>query len=152
MPLAGCGFVVIHSAKYVYGEYTKDERAVDSALSRYRQLVLDMETDKIVDMFDATAELAIEEQAPALGRDAIRSLLQARVDYKIVEYELTPSSTTVSGGSGNQRGTYRQKLRTPGGQDTTLQGRFEAQWVRQANGPWLIRRMHLSPGPGGHQG
>lgn len=143
LALSGCGFIVIRSAKYAYGEFTKDERAVDTALSKYRQLVVDRETDKIADMFDVASELAVEEQAPVLGRDAIRAYLQARGDDKVVEYELTPSTTTVSGANGSQRGTYRQKLRTPEGQETTVQGRFEAQWVRQANGPWLIRRLHV---------
>jgi ketosteroid isomerase-like protein len=145
--LSGCGFVIMRSAKYAYGEYTKEERAVDSALSKYQQFVLGMETDRIVDMFDTTSELSIEAQTPALGRDAIRSFLLSRADVKVVEYELTPSSTSVSGANGSQRGTYRQKLRTPEGQDSTARGRFEAQWVRQASGPWLIRRMHLVPEP-----
>lgn len=143
LALGGCGFIVIRSAKYAYGEFTKDERAVDTALSRYRQLVVARETDKIADMFDVTSELAVDEHAPVLGRDAIRAFLQSRGDDQIVEYELTPSTTTVSGANGSQRGTYRQKLRTPAGQETTVQGSFEAQWVRQANGPWLIRRLHV---------
>lgn len=141
--LGGCGFIVIRSAKYAHGEFTKEERAVDTALSRYRQLVVGREIDKVADMFDLTAELAVEEQAPVRGRDAIRAFLQSRGDEQVVEYELTPSTTTVSGASSSQRGTYRQTLRTPAGQETTVQGRFDAQWVRQANGPWLIRRLHV---------
>jgi ketosteroid isomerase-like protein len=36
-------------------------------------------------------------------------------------------------------------VRTPDGQTIQVRGVFVAEWERQGDGRWLIRRMHTAP-------
>ena len=145
MPLPGCGFVVVHSAKKLYSEYTKEEREVDLALSRYRALLVRGDFDAAADMFDPVgAELSRDGRAPVVGRDAIRAFLKSSADRRIVEFTVTVTSTSASGAKASQQGTYRQKFVPPDGRSTVDEGAFEAEWSQQGKGNWLLRRMHTT--------
>jgi len=44
-----------------------------------------------------------------------------------------------------QWGSYAQSVALPGKPVVTYRGRFVAQWSRQSNGRWLIRRLLTQP-------
>lgn len=150
--LSGCAFVVIHGIRHAYTTYVKPVNEVEAALAQYRTLVLGMQTDKAASMFDASAELSHEDQTPVVGQVAISAFLSSFVGYKVLEYELTATGTTLNGETAIQLGNYRQKVEAPGGETVAVRGRFEARWSHQANGSWLISRLHTASGSGGTGG
>ena len=144
LSLAGCGFVVVHTAKKAYRELTKDERDIGYALNRYRVLVTQGDFDKAAEMFDEGAELSHQGQSPVVGREAIRTFLSSFKGYKVIEYELEASSTSATGTKGKQEGTYHQKIVSPEGKAIEAGGSFQAEWNQQPGGAWLIHRLHTS--------
>ena len=145
--LSGCGFVIVHGVRHAYVAYTtKQENEINAALARYRTLTLRMQPEKVAAMFDLNGEVSHESQDPVIGREAILAFVNSFVGYKILEYELTATSTAVQGESATQKGTYRQKVIAPTGETVAVQGTFEARWSRQT-GSWLISRMHTVSAP-----
>ena len=142
--LTGCGFVVVHTAKKAYRELTKDERDIEYALNRYRFLTTQGEFDKAAEMFDQGAELSKDGQAPVIGREAIRASFKSAAGLKVVDFELTATSTSASGAKGTQQGTYHQRVKSPEGEIVDADGSFEAEWSQQVGGAWLLHRMHTS--------
>ena len=45
-------------------------------------------------------------------------------------------------------GSYFERLDFPGQPRSEQHGKFVAQWVRQADGTWLIERLYRIPLPG----
>lgn len=142
--LSGCAFVVIHGVRHAYKTYIKPVSEVEAALARYRGLVLGMQTDKVALMFDASAELSHDDRAPVVGQAAISAYLNAFVGYKVLDYELAATGTTLKGETAIQLGNYRQTMAAPGGETVADRGRFEARWSHQADGSWLISRLHTA--------
>ena len=142
--LSGCAFVVLHGVRHAYKTYVKPVNEVEAALAQYRALVLGMQPDKVALMFDASAELSQEDRAPVVGQAAISAYLNSFVGYKVLEYELAATGTTLKGETAIQLGNYRQTVEAPGGETVAVHGRFEARWSHQADGSWLISRLHTA--------
>jgi len=134
----------MRTARHVYNEYTKDERGVEAALARYSDLVRQQEPDKIVSMFDSSAEVSVDSDKPAVGRDEIHAYFKVLAKSKVVEFELKATSTTVTKDDASQRGTYLQTTNDAAGEGRTLKGTFEATWTRKPGGDWLLHRMRTS--------
>ena len=147
--LSGCAFVVLHGVRHAYNTYVKPVNDVEAALAQYRNLVLGMHPDKVALMFDATAELSFEDQPAVVGQAAISAYLNSFVGYEVLEYDLAATGTTLKGETAIQLGNYRQKVEAPGGESVAVRGTFEARWSHQADGSWLISRLHTASGSAG---
>ena len=147
--LSGCAFVVLHGVRHAYKTYVKPVSEVEAALAQYRALVLGMQPDKMALMFDASAELSHEDSPPLVGQAAISVYLNSFVGYKVLEYELAATGTTLKGETAIQLGKYRQTVEAPGGKTVADRGSFEARWSHQADGRWLISRLHTASGSAG---
>ena len=147
--LSGCAFVVLHGVRHAYNTYVKPVNDVEAALAQYRNLVLGMHPDKVALMFDATAELSFEDQPAVVGQAAISAYLSSFVGYEVLEYDLAATGTTLKGETAIQLGNYRQKVEAPGGEVVAVRGTFEARWSHQADGSWLISRLHTASGSAG---
>ena len=150
--LSGCAFVVLHGVRHAYKTYVKPVSEIEAALAQYRTLVLGMQPDKVALMFDASAELSHEDRAPVVGQAAISAYLNSFAGYKVLEYELAATGTTLKGETAIQLGNYRQTVEAPGGDTVADRGRFEARWLHQADGRWLISRLHTASGSAGAGG
>jgi ketosteroid isomerase-like protein len=87
------------------------------------------------------SSFAEQEDAPS----RIEAALQAYA--KTEGREMTGGSLQILGPSALQSGTFRRKTRLPDGTVVESQGTFEAEWDRQADGSWLVRRMTIDPPP-----
>ncbi len=114
---------------------------VEAALSRYVQLALAMDHSALAALFSPDAEVVHAGGTPVRGRAAIHSLLSSFTGYQVLEYSMVPASTLVQRDSATQSGTYRQRVRTPQGQVLDVSGQFEAHWLRDPSGTWLISHM-----------
>jgi len=126
------------------------EQAVAAALENYVQLLRRQDAAGLSELFLPDATSGHADQKPIVGRPAIRALLESFANYKVLAHEMPVTSVSVQGNRVTQTGTYHQTVRTPDGQTIQVQGVFVAEWERQPDGRWLIRRMHTdSPGHAG---
>ncbi len=139
--LPGCGFLVVRGARHVYGEMTKDDKAVDAALEAFAQRMLHKDFSAAAALFTADGTLQHDGQPPTVGPAAIQAYLQSFEGLSIQAYVLKPGSTSTSGDSASQRGSYSQTVQTVAGESLSAQGEFEADWQRQPGGRWLLRRL-----------
>jgi len=140
-------FIVLASLLSGCGQHrVRPGDEVDVALYRYRHLIQQGDFDRVAGMFESNAELSHDELAPIVGRDSIRTFLNSFKDYKIIEYELVVMSTSQSGAAATQLGRYHQKVISPAGAPIEVRGSFSAEWARDADGSWLLHRMHTSSG------
>lgn len=122
---------------------------VKAAMERYNQYVLAMDAESVAASFTADGEVIDRGRSIARGRDAIRKFLASfKGVVRVDENATTIQSVNVQGDTALVTGTYRQKATLLAHQRTIeVEGRLEAEWVRQPTGEWLIRRMRTK-GPG----
>lgn len=115
------------------------------ALEHYRVAVLQMDFDDEIASFTQDAELSQGKEAPIQGRAQIRALILSQAAFKTVGYELRPVATRVLGSVAIQNGIFSRRSISPQHESTIMKGVFEVQWARQADGSWLISRLHTDP-------
>jgi len=125
-----------------YGPAT--ERQVERALQRYSQLIVAMDADGVAAMY-APDGVWERPSGPLRGRRAIRDALAETGGVRVVSNEMRMSYLSYNGPAVVQSGDVTQTSRLPNGQVVSASGRFEATWVRGANGEWWIRRMVIQP-------
>ncbi|MGH9937315.1 MAG: YybH family protein, partial [Blastocatellia bacterium] len=119
------------------------EGQVKAAMRRYDQFVLAMNAASIAAMFTPDGALVDAGKTIASAPASIRAFLgsfdgKVRVEENVSSIE----SVTVTGATAILTGTYRQKaLLLSDKREIRVQGKFEAEWSRQPDGQWLIRRM-----------
>ncbi len=121
------------------------ERAVDVALENYVQLLRRQDAAALSELFAPDGSLGHAGQAPIVGPAAIRAFLESFASYKVVAHAMPVTSVSVEGNHVTQVGTYSQTVRTPDGRTIQVNGIFVAEWERQSDGRWLIRRMRTAP-------
>jgi hypothetical protein len=57
----------------------------------------------------------------------------------------TPDTIEIWGNMALFWGSYFERLAFPGQPESEQQGRFVAQWLRQADGSWLMQRLFRIP-------
>ena len=126
------------------------ERAAAAALENYIQLLRKQDAVGLAELFAPDGATSHADQKPIVGRPAIRAMLESFASYRVQAHDMRVTSITVEGKRVTQSGTYHQTVSTPQGQTIQVQGRFTAEWEEQADGRWLLRRMHTAPpGNGG---
>lgn len=152
VPMAGCGFVVVHGVRHAITAHRQQEDDVTAALARCAALVLRMQARPLVEMFDLNGELLRDGRDAIVGREALSAFIDSLVGFRVLEFELRATSTTLLGNEAVQQGNYHRKIVVPGGQSVTADGVFNARWLLQADGRWLIVRMQTTAKAGGGRG
>lgn len=126
-----------------------DERTtaeVEAALQSYSRAMKAMDVDAVAACFTADGELVDAGEPVHRGPEDIRTFLSAFKDVEVEANDHVTESIAVLGTTAKQTGTYRQRA-TVGGETVEVRGRFTADWVRQADGRWLLSRMATEPAP-----
>lgn len=139
--VAGCSLIAKNGVAQT-GTAPAAEEQISIALSRYRELIVRMEPAAVASAFTEQGAVSHGDQAPVVGREAIRAFMATFSSYKIIEYELKVTSAQVGSNAATQTGTYRQVVTVPAGQTVTVQGTFVAEWELQFGNHWLLRSMH----------
>ena len=119
---------------------------VEAALQRYSRAVRAMDVEAIVAFYAADGELADPGEPVHRGPADIRAFFSM---FKSVRFEVNDNVTEsvfVLGDTAKQNGTYRQRA-VVAGEAVEVSGRFTADWVRQPDGGWLLKRMATEPDP-----
>lgn len=123
----------------------EDRRAVEAGLQLYGALIRAMDADGVAALFAEDGELGTNGQPPHRGRDDIRAYLKSFGNVKVLSDEMTTASIDVAGDSAMARGSYQQTAKVGDDAPVHVHGGFEAVWVRQSDGRWLIKRMTAFP-------
>lgn len=143
LALTGCSLVIGHVIRE--GIRTRQEESqVTASLARYKNLVIDVDPERLSSMFASDGELSHNTEAPHIGQYQILAFLKTFANYKVQEYSLHAASTTFQNDTAKQLGTYTQTIVSPN--DTVIEaaGDFEAKWLHQSDGRWLLARMHTN--------
>ncbi len=120
---------------------------LEEAMRRYASLIQKADAVSVSESYTEDGELIEPGMEPLKGRAAIRGFLESSGSRRIESSEMKPEVTEVSGDGAYQWGTYAQRVVLPGKPAAEFRGRFVAQWSRQADGRWLIRRLLTQPAP-----
>lgn len=136
---AGCGFVVVRSARWAYDALTADQRAVESSVAELSRRMKARDPAVAAQMFEDQATWRSGPQPALVGRDAIQDQLRQLTSRQPFECAFAPEHTRAQDGVAHQSGT----LKTVGDPAKTV-GSFEATWQRQADGSWRLTEL-VSP-------
>lgn len=148
--LGGCALVIGHAIRES-SRNSEHESQVNASLTRYRNLVVAQDAERLTDMFTPSGTLSNDDATPAVGQEQIRLFFRNLPSVGNQDYAMNASSTKLDDGNAVQVGTYSQSTSMPGGAVVKTAGSFEARWQHQADGRWLLTRMHTvsSPKAGG---
>jgi uncharacterized protein (TIGR02246 family) len=124
---------------------TTPELAAGAALENYVQVLRRQDAAGLSELFEPEGSSSHADQKPIVGRPALRAFIESFASYKVLAHEMPVTSVVVQGNRVTQTGTYHQTVRTLDGQTIQVRGVFVAEWERQGDGRWLIRRMHTAP-------
>ena len=136
---AGCGFVVVRSARWAYEALTADQRAVEAAAAELGRRMQSREPAVAAELFEDQATWRPGAQPALVGRSAIQEQLGRLTRRQAFECAFAPEHTRTQDGVAHQSGT----LKTVGDQAKAV-GSFEATWQRQADGSWRLTEL-VSP-------
>ncbi len=119
--------------------------AIATTLQRYMVAARAVNPDSIASFFASTAILLEPGIAPIHTRDSIRAFMASFPGVLVDSATATPDTIEVWDGSALLWGSYFERLRFPGQPLSEQHGKFVIQWVRQADGTWLIRRFFRIP-------
>lgn len=119
----------------------EQRRHVEAALDRYEDLMQAMDHAGLAAMYAVDGELANAGEHPVKGPKAIEAYLDRFAMFRVLDNRLEAMSTEVHGSAAEQRGTYRQHVRTGTGEVMTVAGTFIAEWTREPDGGWKLHRM-----------
>jgi len=106
-----------------------------------------MDSAAIAALFTEDGEVTVVGQPPVRGRAAIARQLASFIDFHVLAETLTADRLDVAGREGLVAGTYRQRVRIPSGEVVEVHGSYTADWRREADATWHIRRMTTTPEP-----
>jgi len=121
-------------------------RDVEAALQRYAHFTVTLEYDSTAAMFTADGQMLEPQMAPIVGRQAIHDFLAPlAAKYAVGTATMVAEDTQVFGSSAYQWGTYDQTSGLKGEKLARYAGRFVAEWAREADGVWRLKRMMAQP-------
>jgi len=123
----------------------KVDKDVMSSLQKYDTYLLNMNADSLAGMFAENGELGQEGQPSISGRGEIRNYLNSFGNEIIILSNSSESETIDSKkDSVIQMGKYSQKIVIHA--DTiAVTGSFNAVWVPNSGGGYLLRKMIMKP-------
>jgi len=121
-------------------------RDVEAALQRYAHFTVTLEYDSTAAMFTADGQMLQPQMAPIVGRQAIHDFLAPlAAKYAVGTATMVAEDTQVFGATAYQWGTYDQTSGVKGEKLARYTGRFVAEWSREADGVWRLKRMMAQP-------
>lgn len=121
--------------------------AIEKASQSYAAGLKAMDTAALVALYADDGELRNPGMDTLKGKDAIRKFLDSLKGAKVEASTMSTDAIDVAGDVAIQWGTYTQKVAPPNQPLGEFRGRYVAQWARQADGRWLLKRMLAQPGP-----
>jgi len=122
-----------------------EQREVTVAMSQYGDSVVLGDHEKTTAFFDENAELIVEGQQAIVGKAAILAHLNSVGTNRVLANDFKQTAIYPKSVGFVQTGTYRQIVVTSDGSTTTMEGKFDAEWVKHPSQGWLMRRLHTSP-------
>jgi len=124
---------------------------VEAALAEYARNLRALDSAKLSAAYEPDGELLDPGMAPHRGPAAIKAFLDSFQGVVIESAAMTPESSEVWGTAAVVFGTYAQRVRVGDTPAADYRGRFVAEWAKQPDGRWLIRRLLTQPSPAGSQ-
>ena len=126
-----------------------DARAeIESAIATYARLVKAQDVEKIAASYTPDGEILNPGMDAVRGPEAIRKFLGSFKEVKVEAAEMLPGAIEIGVNEATQWGTYTQRVRFPDrARPLAVAGRYVADWRRQPDGRWLLRRMLTQPDP-----
>src|SRR4029079_4708481 len=123
------------------------EKEIEAGSQPYAGLIRTMDADGLAALYADDGELLNPGMETLKGREAIRKFLLSPKGAKVDSSTMTTDALDVTGDAAVQWGTYVQRVAPPGQSMEEFRGRYVAQWARQADGRWLLKRMLAQRGP-----
>lgn len=120
---------------------------IAAAMDLYQVAARSVDPDAIAAFFAPTAILFEPGISPIVSRDSIRKFIGSFPGVRVDSATVTPDTIEVWDGMALYWGSYFERLAFPGQPVSEQHGKFVAQWVRQADGTWLIQRLFRVPIP-----
>lgn len=119
---------------------------VAAAMQRYQVAARSVNPDSIAGFYTPTAILFEPGIRPIHTRDSIRAFMASFPGVRVEVATATPDTIEIwENRMALLWGTYFERLVFPGQPRSEQEGKFVAQWVRQADGAWLIQRLYRIP-------
>lgn len=118
---------------------------IQSALQEYARLQKAADASGLAGFYTPDGELLEPGMDALKGPAAIRAFLESFGDVRIESASMVSESIDVCEGNAVQWGNYAQRVSLQGKPPAEFRGRFVAQWSRQPEGRWLIRRLLTQP-------
>ena len=142
--VAGCARDRPQSGELATHQATCTVEQVHVALARFSQSILRMDSAAIAAQFTETGSMADQEQRPIVGRAAIQAFLASFKRFKVLQYHIQATSTSVQDSHATQQGQYTEVVVTPKGDTVRPSGVFEAKWVCNSEGVWQMNSMRTA--------
>lgn len=120
---------------------------IAAAMERYQVAARAVNPDSIAAFYAPMAVLFEPGINPVRTRDSIRTFIASFPGVRVEVATASPDTIEVWGGTALFWGSYFERLAFPGQPVSEQHGKFVAQWVRQADGTWLIQRLFRVPIP-----
>ena len=120
---------------------------VEAAMQRYQAAARTVNPDSVSAFYTRTATLFEPGIPPIVSRDSIRAFMASFPGVRVEIATASADTIEIHGGTALYWGSYFEKLDFPGQPVSEQHGKFVAEWVRQADGQWLIERMYRIPLP-----
>ncbi len=117
------------------------------ATRHYADLILAMDATGLAGAFAPDGEMVVVGQPPVRGRATIREAFESFKDYKVQAEEMTTDYIAITGTGARAEGAYKQTVRVPDGSVVSVHGTYVAEWIRAADGSWLIKTLTTTPQP-----
>ena len=120
---------------------------VAAALQRYMIAARAVDPGAIAAFFAPGATLFEPGINPIHTRDSIRAFMGSFPGVRVDSASATPDTIEVWGNKAFLWGSYFERLAFPGQPQSVQHGKFVMEWVRGADGTWLIERFFRVPIP-----
>ena len=125
------------------------QEKLKAAMKRYDQLTLAMNAESIAAMYTQDGALSNDGQTIASTPASIRAFLGSfEGKVRVIETGSSIESVNITGASAIMSGAFQQKaLILSENREIQVKGKFDAEWIREPGGQWLIRRMNTQSTP-----
>jgi uncharacterized protein (TIGR02246 family) len=141
------GIAVAGCTAHVHPSGPALEDQLRQAMQQYSKLLVAMDSGAIAALFTPDGEIVVTGQEPVRGRDAIRKHLESFKDFQVQSDAVTTDTVAVHGEDGHVTGSFRQRVRVPGGEVVEAHGTYTSDWLHGPDGKWYIRSMSTTPQP-----
>jgi Tol biopolymer transport system component/ketosteroid isomerase-like protein len=118
---------------------------VEAALQEYARLTRAMDADRLAAAYETDGALINPGMDPVVGREAIRKFLGSFTGVRVVANSMSSSATERFGDAAFIWGDYAESVVIGDQPGKDFRGRFVAEWRRQPDGRWLLRRLLTQP-------